>query len=231
MPVTSTRGAGAASRQLRVVARAVATAEACHGVGTVTHGPRRPAAVLGGPGAWAVGSSSPPGHPQVVGSVSADGEVAQLVRAHGQRADVREEVERRGRGVAVVVAATGADEGDARAEQVVQAAVLGRGTVVGDLEDVHGSEAAGDQLPAQPGLGRGLDVAGSQQGAARHLDQHHDAGVVGFGARRPGLRPQDGPGDVTGHSPVAGPGSMGGDSVIGQRGAHPSRRARRLVDR
>lgn len=121
---------------------------------------------------------------------------AQHRRPHGPQAG-----ERTRRGMPVPVFCTYGNNRQPRPDPLVQPRILVRGTVVGDLEDVHRTQLR--MLPQEGLLRLGFEVAEQQQGEPRAAHQQDDARVVGPFEGRPGRRrPQHLPFERAGPAPL-----------------------------
>ena len=119
-------------------------------------------------------------HPQIT-VLPADRNVAVPVGAQHHGAHASQQRQRGRRRVPVVVACADAHQRHPGRQQMVQRGVLGRGTVVGHLEDVDRSRRHSAILDGAPQrlLSGVLHVARREHGHAGRPHEQYDAGVVG----------------------------------------------------
>lgn len=115
-------------------------------------------------------------------SASGDRHGAVLIGAQHGRPMRPELRDRPRRGVPVPVVGTDRDDRQAWPDPVLEAGVLVRRSVMGDLEHVHRAQFR--MLPQKCFLGRGFEVAEQQERQARGAHQQGDARVVGPVRRR-----------------------------------------------
>jgi hypothetical protein len=157
-----------------------------------------------------------------------DGEVTVLVRTEHAGAEAFEHVEGDGGGVPVVVVAADADERHPGPEACVERRVLLGGSVVGDLDDVHGRAVGDDRRDGS--LGVGLDVPEGEDAGALNVDGQDDARVVD---RVAGVLSRCGPATRTAWWPEDPPGQRpaGVGEVAGHSGHAARHRGARGPDR